>query len=100
MRLDQKSLQELQKDDYKKIITTCFFKDNNYWLYHRDTVDSSEEEKTNPGDKLWLVMKLMARDKSYNFKPDQGYKLGIGDTIKFGRVRYKVIMMQNKAEGF
>jgi len=45
-------------------------------------------------------MKLMARDKSYNFKPDQGYKLGIGDTIKFGRVRYKVIMMQNKAEGF
>jgi hypothetical protein len=44
---------------------------------------------------LWLVMRHMQKDKDHNFKPDEGYKLDIGDTIKFGRVRYKVIMMHN-----
>lgn len=71
------------------------FKDNNFWLYHRETIDSHEEEKTGPGDKLWLVLRMMQRDMAYNFKPAEGYKLNIGDTIKFGRVRYKIIMMHN-----
>lgn len=56
-------------------------------------MDDAEDEKTNPGDKLWLVMRLMARDKNHAFKPDHGYKLNVGDTIKFGRVRYKVVML-------
>jgi len=41
----------------------------------------------------------MARDKDHSFKPDEGYKLSIGDTVKFGRVRYKVIMMSNDKDG-
>lgn len=44
-------------------------------------------------------MRHMGNDKDYNFQPGQGYKLEIGDTIKFGRVRYKVIMMHSEAEG-
>ena len=30
----------------------------------------------------------------------QGYKIKIGDTLKFGRVRFKVIMMKNEVDGF
>ena len=41
----------------------------------------------------------MANDPDHNFEPEKGYKLELGDTIKFGRVRYKVIMMNNKLEG-
>lgn len=41
----------------------------------------------------------MSNDPEYKFEMNKGYKLDIGDTIKFGRVRYKVIMMQNKKEG-
>jgi len=62
MRADQKMMSVLNKDDYKPPSATCMFKDNNYWLYHRELIDDSEEEKTNPGEKLWLVMRLMQRD--------------------------------------
>lgn len=40
-------------------------------------------------------MRYMANDEEHNFEPHMGYKLELGDTIKFGRVRYKVIMMNN-----
>lgn len=30
--------------------------------------EDAEEEKSNPGDKLWLVMKLMAKDKDYGMQ--------------------------------
>ena len=30
---------------------------------------------------------------------DRGLHLRIGDTVKFGRVRFKVIMLKNKPEG-
>jgi hypothetical protein len=42
----------------------------------------------------------MGRDKNHGFKPDLGYKLNIGDTVKFGRVRYKVVMLSNPTDGF
>lgn len=42
----------------------------------------------------------MGRDKNHGFKPDHGYKLNIGDTVKFGRVRYKVVMLSNPTDGF
>lgn len=83
----------------QRIAATCLFKDNNYWMYHRFEIDNAEDEKANPGDKLWLVMRHMGNDRDHNFMPGQGYKLDIGDTIKFGRVRYKVIMMHSSQEG-
>jgi len=59
-------------------------------------IENSEEEKTNPGDKLWLIVKYITNDKDYNVKSGRGFKLEIGDTVKFGRVRYKIIMMHTK----
>ena len=78
---------------------TCFFKDGIYWMYHRHQVDDAEIEKHNPGDKLWLIIKHMVNDKDYTCAPGHGFKLDLGDTIKFGRVRYKVIMFHNERLG-
>lgn len=74
-------------------------KDNNYWIYHKHNIEDAEEEKANPGEKLWLIMRHMMNDPEHNFEANKGYKLELGDTIKFGRVRYKVIMMHNNSEG-
>ena len=90
---------EQQYPDQKLSAATCLFKDNNYWLYHRYEIENTEEEKANPGDKLWLVMRHMGNDKDHDFEPGRGFKLDIGDTIKFGRVRYKVIMMHSEQQG-
>ena len=51
----------------QKITASCMFKDNNYWIYHRFEIDNADDEKANPGDKLWLVMRHMGNDKDYNF---------------------------------
>jgi hypothetical protein len=99
LRADQETLKELQKDNYARIVASCMFKDNNFWIFHREIIEDSEEEKANPGDKLWLVLRHMQADRDYNFQPNKGYKLQLGDTIKFGRVRYKVIEMQNETDG-
>lgn len=95
--LNYKRLEE--ENPAQKIAATCMFKDNNYWMYHKFEIDTADDEKANPGDKLWLVMRHMGNDKDHNFEPGQGFRLEIGDTIKFGRVRYKVIMMNSEQEG-
>ena len=86
-------------EEWKKLAACILFKDNNFWMYHTHTVDNQIEEKTAPGDKLWLVMRHMANDRDYDYRQNEGYKLTIGETVKFGRVRYKVIMYHNDKEG-
>jgi len=54
-------------------------------------------EKLNPADKCWQVVKH-ARYVSNNLVIP-GYKVRVGDTLKFGRVRFKVIMMHTESEG-
>jgi|TARA_B110000285_G_scaffold134049_2_gene150275 hypothetical protein len=81
------------------MVATALFKDNNFWIYHKNIIENTEEEKATPGEKLWLCMKHMANDQDYNIQANEGYKLGIGDTVKFGRVRYKVIAMHNQKDG-
>ena len=44
-------------------------------------------------------MKHLVNDRDYDFQQGLGYKLEIGDTIKFGRVRYKVIVVNNEKDG-
>lgn len=78
---------------------TCFLKNGTYWIYHGHQVDDAEYEKHNPGDKLWLIVRHMVSDKDYNCSTGHGFKLDIGDTIKFGRVRYKVILFHNERLG-
>ena len=68
-------------------------------MFHTPVIEDSEKEKTSPGEKLWLVMRHMMNDADHEFVPEQGFKLTIGDTIKFGRVRYKVIMMNSYGDG-
>lgn len=46
-----------------------------------------------------MVLRHMQADKDHDMEMDKGYKLELGDTVKFGRVRYKVIMMQNEKDG-
>lgn len=81
-------------------VATFMQKDDNYWLFHAPKIEDAELEKTNPGEKLWLVMRHMQNDQEHGMEPELGYKLSIGDTIKFGRVRYKVVMMHSYADGF
>lgn len=95
MRIDMKK----NPDDYQDIAATVLFKDGGYWMFHSPVIEDSEKEKTSPGEKLWLVMRHMANDPDHEFVPEQGFKLTIGDTIKFGRVRYKVIMMNSYVDG-
>lgn len=68
-------------------------------MYHTHMIDSSEEEKKNPGDKLWLVLKHIVNDKEYDSPPNHGFKIDVGDIVKFGRVRYKVLMTNNDRDG-
>jgi hypothetical protein len=62
-------------------------------------VDNNEEEKSNPGDKLWLSLRHIIGDKDYETTTNHGFKIDIGDIVKFGRVRYKVIMTNNEKHG-
>jgi hypothetical protein len=63
MRMNYKCLNEIDPgNDQSKICATCFFKDNNFWIYHSNKIEDSEEEKANPVDKLWLIMRHMGKD--------------------------------------
>ena len=87
----------------------CLFLEN-FWLYHRPTVDDYEEERQQPSMKAWHIVKYLNSDTSSFINkvtaPSQsdcvcmqGYKVKIGDIIKFGRVRFKVIMLCNSFDG-
>lgn len=71
----------------KSVATVALFK-KNYWLFHKSQAEQPSEEKQNPADKAWLIVKYM---NSHPIIQSKGYRLRIGDTIKFGRVRFKVI---------
>lgn len=45
-------------------------KEDEYWIFHSPKLEDAEEEKTNPGDKLWLVMRHMANDPNHGFVRD------------------------------
>ena len=49
-------------------IATVLFKDStlssltligNYWIYHKNTIEDANEEKSNPSEKLWLIVKYI-----------------------------------------
>jgi hypothetical protein len=43
----------------------------------------------NPHEKVWQIVKFSNSPIGYGYK---GYKIKVGDVIKFGRVRFKVIL--------
>ena len=44
-------------------------------------------------------MRHMQADKEHKFTPGHGHNIGIGDTVKFGRVRYKIVMTHSDQQG-
>ena len=65
---NEKVLADLHGDtDQMKSVATCLLKQNNFWIYHTHKIEDSEEEKANPGDKLWLVLRHMANDPDHGF---------------------------------
>ena len=81
------------------IDSTNFNLTGDYWLYHKLLIEDDEEEKIQPADKAWQIVKFTEQHGPDVPPLDRGFHLRIGDTVKFGRVRFKVIMIQNKPEG-
>ncbi len=54
--------EEMKSMDKNNTATTAtlLLKDNYYWIYHANTIDKDGEEKNNPADKLWLIVKYMS----------------------------------------
>ena len=57
------------------------------WLYHKTQLDMKEDEAANSATKGWRIVKHM---------PRATYKIKIGDTIKFGRVRFRIVRMHGR----
>ena len=91
-------LSKLINQKYGQMVATVLLKQNNYWIYHKNTIETPEQEKQDPAEKLWLVVRHMQEDKEHESTQGQGIKVNIGDTIKFGRVRYKIIMVHGGGE--
>ena len=32
---------------------------DNYWIYHKNVVEDQDEEKLNPAEKAWLIVKYI-----------------------------------------
>lgn len=48
----------LQKDSKPFLPFVNPFVDN-YWIYHKNVIEEYEEEKINPADKAWLIVKYI-----------------------------------------
>ncbi len=70
-----------------------------YWVYHKLLIEDDEEEKVQPADKAWYIVKFAESHFPDVQSVDRGFHLRIGDTVKFGRVRFKVIMLRNRPDG-
>jgi hypothetical protein len=99
MRTNEKVLEDLNRTDRMRAVATCLLKNNNYWIFHKPEIEDSATEKAHPAEKLWLILREMSADPDYEFEEGLGLKLSIGDTVKFGRVRYKVVEMHTGTEG-
>jgi len=82
---------------YSSGCATVLEKNNNYWVYHKNVLEDYDEEVINPADKIWRIAKYINNHKNFTLR---GYRIKIGDTLKFGRVRFKVIKMENEVDGF
>lgn len=76
----------LHKNEYQTSPILHFLcRNGNYWLYHKNTIEEDKVDQ-DPAEKLWYIVKY---HKEPNIE-EYGYKLQQGDTIKLGRVRFKI----------
>ena len=52
-------LTKLLNDKFGVVAATVIHRNNNYWIYHKNTIEYHEDEKANPGEKLWLLIRHM-----------------------------------------
>lgn len=79
----------LHKNEYQtKPILHFLCRNNSYWLYHNNTLEEDKQDD-DPADKLWYIVKY---NKTLSLE-EYGFKLKQGDTIKLGRVRFKITEM-------
>ena len=57
-------------EKFTDVAATVLFKDDGYWMFHNPIIENNEQEKTNPGEKLWLVMRHMMSDPDHAFVPE------------------------------
>jgi len=60
------------------------YKYGNYWIYHKDKIETTDQEMETPVDKLWRITKFY--HSGIKTKEQKGYRIRIGDVVKFGRV--------------
>jgi hypothetical protein len=83
----------MEREDNDSIFAVCVIQNNlesqeSAWIYHRATVEGpNDDEAANSGSKAWRIIKHLA---------NKNYKIEKGDTLKFGRVRFRVVKMKNK----
>lgn len=76
----------LHKNEYDTTpILHYLCRNQNYWLFHQNTVDGEKIDEDH-ANKLWYIIRYY---RSRN-KQEAGFKLRQGDTIKLGRVRFRV----------
>ena len=76
------------------------FKQGKYWLYHHSDFDH-ENMVNKPLEQIWLSMKkpnknlfghsnIIKEANNQTVHPEHGYRLKLGDILRFGRVRFYV----------
>ena len=68
-------LSKLLNEKYGQVAATVMNLNSNYWIYHKNTIEYHEDEKANPGEKLWLLIRHMQADKEHKFIPKEGYEI-------------------------
>jgi hypothetical protein len=71
-------------------------KDNTFWVYHSDQLDTYQQESEKPHKKLWLALRQTVTE---GLGSDDGYPLVVGDIIKLGRMRFRVTITQSQQRG-
>jgi hypothetical protein len=51
----EESEKQLSADDKEKVIARCLYRDNTYWLYHKNLIDETAEAvlERKPEEKIW-----------------------------------------------
>ena len=78
----------LSDEDKEGVIARCLYRDNSYWIYHKNLIDETAEVilEKKPEEKIWQVVKHL-RQPQFDFPC---YKIRKNDLVKVGRVRFKI----------
>ena len=70
-------------EEYQSLISLVY-KQGQYWMYHAKSLN--DDSFKNHADRVWRIVKY----ETYLNKKSNTFKVIEGDTIKFGRVRFRI----------